>query len=289
MDEPVVEIPNVLNGILRLEDFFEAIPYEKLTVGTRLILNLSRVSFINPYGMFMLMLMGKYLYQHLKMPVFLVNIDAEVYKYLERMDFFTHTTDCFAYSEQLKESPSYDRKPRSLNLIEIMTISLENSASDVCKVADEFRQRADSILEYWLHRVDADQFVTVLSEVCQNIPRHSGTQGYVALQTYRRWNKNSVNLAVCDTGVGIEASIIRQYPETCYHTTSRYIQHALYEMPRRHYGLSKVREIVQDWGGSLFIRSFNGSFLVSPDHPRGKGEDCKFFPGTQVMIELSDI
>ena len=74
MSELVIEIPDKLNQVFACEDFLCAIPYESLAAGTRLILSMEAVSFINPYGMLLLALTGKHIHQRTKLPTFLVNI-----------------------------------------------------------------------------------------------------------------------------------------------------------------------------------------------------------------------
>jgi len=293
MSELVIKIPDKLNQVFACEDFLCAVPYESLAAGTRLILNMEAVSFINPYGMLLLALAGKHIHQRTKLPAFLVNIRPHIYKYLERMNFWNYVEGWFFYSKTLENYDRYDRNPWSVNLIEMMPITLENKSDDIYRVTNEFREHAEYILGYWLHRVDVDKFVTVISEVCQNIFMHSESIGYVALQTYQLSGKDVVNLAVCDMGIGIKSSLNKQFPNFRLGKTSDYIWRAFFEMPnheeRFHYGLSEVRNIVKEWGGFVFARSDDGTLYISPDYPAGTMRDNrKFFPGTQIMIWLSN-
>lgn len=227
-----------------------------------------------------------------KLPAHFVNIRSEIYKYLERMNFWMYVADWFCHSDMLDKQDRYDRSPKSINLIEMMPITLEKKSDDIRRVTEEFRERAQYILGYWLHRVDIDKFVTVISEECQNIFMHSESIGYVALQTYQFSGKDIINLAVCDMGIGIKRSLNKQFPRFCLSNTSDYIWHAFFEMPnnkkRFHYGLSEVRNIVKAWDGFVFARSDDGSLYISPDYPDGtKRDNLNFFPGTQIMIWLS--
>ena len=137
MDDHIVEIPDSLNHAFNCEDFLCAVPYENVSVDTRLIFNMQSVSFINPYGMLILALTGKYLHEKTRIPAHLAGLQPNVYRYLERMNFWEHTEGWFCCSDGLEKQPKYERSAWSVKLIEIMPITLNNSCDDLYSVIGE--------------------------------------------------------------------------------------------------------------------------------------------------------
>jgi anti-sigma regulatory factor (Ser/Thr protein kinase) len=51
-----------------------------------------------------------------------------------------------------------------------------------------------------------DYFVTVISELCQNVFEHSLDSGYLSMQTYTVGRENIFRLVISDSGTGIRGS-----------------------------------------------------------------------------------
>jgi hypothetical protein len=258
-------------------------------------IDLSSIAFIEPYSMVCLLLLGRNYLRNTGERLTLVNIPLVLYQYLSRMDFFK--SGVFSVSDSMKAGSEYRRSAFSNRVIEVTEIpgKERESIRAISAIISLFRKRADHILKYWINDTIVDYFVTVISEVCQNIFEHSMDSGYCAMQTYSTGGEHIVRLVIADSGIGIKESFALN-PALYSEAPAKLIELALttpLSSKRRYgYGLCQVRTIVEKLGGSIFIRSGEGSLAVMYNKKRSSRRyvfvknDLPVFPGTQISISL---
>ena len=259
-------------------------------------IDLSNVSFVDPYGMIGLLEIGELcMLEDLRKTVILPQ-SAEVLKYLERMDFFTPAERYFSLEHSSPDPPGrYQRSADSDVLLEITPIE---KSDDIHYIVGKVRDRAQAILATHLRFDDRaiNGFIVALSEVCQNIIEHSENKGYVGIQKYRfqNMNRNVVKIAVMDVGIGFRKSLSGRFrlrsdleaiDKALMHGASRY------EDEGRGHGLAAVRRFVNTWKGKLSIRSGRASLSLLPEWARGRErqQNLTFFPGSQINIMLPEV
>jgi sensor histidine kinase regulating citrate/malate metabolism len=141
-----------------------------------------------------------------------------------------------------------------------------------------------------------DYFVTVISELCQNIFEYSLDTGYLSIQTYKSGNENIARLVISDSGIGMMQSFGSR-PDVVYGSGAELIEMALTQplSSKREfgYGLCQVNTIVERLKGTLFIRSESSSLtaLYNKKDKSGKHlfhrNGLAHFDGTQISISLS--
>jgi len=257
-------------------------------------LDLSRISFIEPYSMLSLLLMGRNYLRKSGNRLRLTGIPINIHQYLHRMDFFK--TGVFDVPERLNEKLLLKRSSFSNRVLEITEIPNKEreSVRVITAIVGVFRKRAAHILKYWLTDRIIDYFVTVISEICQNIYEHSLDSGYLAMQTYSIGKENIVRLSIGDSGIGIQKSF--ESSEIRYDSPAHLVEMALTTplSSKREfgYGLCQVNAIVEKLKGSIFIRSGNAS-VSTLYHKKSAGgsiifqkNDLSHFDGTQISISL---
>jgi hypothetical protein len=135
-----------------------------------------------------------------------------------------------------------------------------------------------------------------LSEACQNIVEHSGTSGWVAVQTYewrRRLGRRVVVIAVADAGIGfrrsLESTQAGRYGDRWGDATA--LEAALiqgvsrFRDPGRGQGLGGIRRYVNRWDGSISIRSGTARIAIVPswDDEVPLADGLPDFPGSQML------
>ena len=258
--------------------------------------DMSRVSFIEPYSMVSFLLMGRNSLRKKGEKVRLINIPIHIHQYLARMDFFK--AGIFDVPEALDEGLFLKRSSESRRLIEITEIpNKERQGVNVtASVISRFRKRASAILKYWMDETVTDYFVTVISELCQNIFEHSLDTGFVSIQTYRSGKENIVRLVISDSGVGIAGSF--EAGRGIDHKSPADLIEKALTLPvssKRDfgYGLCQVNSIVERLKGTILLRSHNAS-LSALYNKKGGSSKYMFqrdglvpFEGTQITISLT--
>ena len=258
--------------------------------------DMSRVEFIEPYSMVSFLLMGRTCLRLKGEKLKLVNIPMHLNQYLHRMDFFTE--GIFNVAEPVEQNLMLRRSVASKRLIEITGIPNKErqSVNVISSVIALFRKRAPGILKFWMDESVVDYFVTVISELCQNIFEHSLDTGYLAIQTYKSGNENIARLVISDSGIGMMQSFGSR-PDVVYGSGAELIEMALTQplSSKREfgYGLCQVNTIVERLKGTLFIRSESSSLtaLYNKKDKSGKHlfhrNGLAHFDGTQISISLS--
>lgn len=259
-------------------------------------IDLSDITFIDPYGMLGLLEIGELcMLEDVKKAVVLPK-SKEVCAYLDRMDFFTHARRYFSFD--LPYNPHCHQKNRTRDSDVLLEITPVERSNDIHFIVGMVRERAQAILAKHLHYDDRaiNSFIVALSEVCQNIIEHSENKGFVGIQKYRfpSMNKNVVKIAVMDVGIGFRKSLSGRFK---LKNDAEAIEKALLHGASRHedegrgHGLAAVRRFVEQCGGRLSLRSGTARRSLIPNWARGREQEqgLSFFPGAQINIALPEI
>ncbi len=259
-------------------------------------IDLSGVTFIDPYGMLGILEIGELCQLEDVKKTIILPLSGEVLRYLERMDFFTFAGRYFLLDHATQDFPGkYQRSSESDVLLEITLIEKSN---DIHFIVGTVRERAQNILATHLHYDERaiNGFIVALSEVCQNIIEHSENKGFVGIQKYRfqGLNKNVVKIAVMDVGIGFRRSLSGRFK---LRNDLDAIDRALlqgasrYEDRGRGQGLAAVRRFATQWKGKLSIRSGTARLSLNPEWSRGRERErnLAFFPGAQINILLPEV
>lgn len=276
-------------------DFEYVIDLQEKILGGADELDLSRITFIEPYSMLSLLLIGRNYLRKKGTKLKLTGIPMNIHQYLHRMDFFK--TGVFVVPTRLDEKMLLKRSSFSNRVLEIIEIPNKEreSVRVIGAIIGVFRKRAEHILKYWLSDRIIDYYVTVISEICQNIYEHSLDSGYLAMQTYSVGKENFVRLAVGDSGIGILKSFENNAIsfESPAHLMELAITTPISSKREFGYGLCQVKAIVEKLKGTIYLRSGNAS--VSTMYQRkASGSSYLFlknelsnFDGTQILISLA--
>lgn len=248
-------------------------------------LDLSRLGFVDPYGMAMLCLIGRHLSRQFWDIECVLPENSDVESYLTRMRLF----------EYLREVVSLPREPEmgsspveNESLMEICEISAQ---SDVESALVLVEARVGSILERELNYSvkEITWFKNVIAELCHNILDHSGDRGYLVAQRYmnHKLKRKFAMISVCDLGIGIRESLSSRYDVSKWTHGAAITNAVKKDFSRdtaRGLGLYVVRTICDDCEGSLHIRS--GDNRVYFRGRRSRVYPSGNFPGSQVSITL---
>ncbi len=259
-------------------------------------LDMSKVNFIDPYSMLSLLLLGKKYLRDRGEKLILTNIPINIHQYLARMDFLK--TGIFTVQDRLNEKLFLKRSNFSARVIEITEIPNKEreSIKVISGIIELFRKRASHIMKFWLSDQVVGFFVTVISEICQNIFEHSLGSGYLAMQAYTMDRENMLRLVISDSGIGITRSFENRN-DIEYKSEAELLEKALttpISSKRKFgYGLCQVNTIVEKLNGAIFIRSGSAS-VTALYHRKKKGGSYMFFKndltdfdGVQISISLS--
>jgi anti-anti-sigma regulatory factor/anti-sigma regulatory factor (Ser/Thr protein kinase) len=283
-------IPDCLNDVYAFERLL-ALEDDLYARMERCVLDLRQVSFINPFGAVNLLLLGRNFIRKTGSRIILRGLRPDIHAYLERMDFLK--AGIFVLEDA--EAPKLSRSRASTSLIEIIEIPAKEGASvrAIAGVVSLFRKRAPQIFKSAMSEERVDSFVTVISEICQNVFEHSMDSGFVAVQTYRTAKGPVVHLVVADSGIGIEGSFARSGKD--YGTGSDLLLKAVTSpiSSKRPfgYGLCRVSSIVDQMNGNLYLRSNAASIAVMNTPGKGRvsfaRREIPFFQGTQISFFVS--
>ena len=251
----------------------------------RIQLDLSRLGFVDPYGMTLLCLVARYLSRQFWDIDCLLPENSDVESYLTRMRVFDY----------LKDGASLPREPttgkpavENESLIEVCEIS---AREDVEAVLANVEARVSSILEGELNYTvkEITWFKNVIAELCHNIVDHSGDRGYLAAQRYtnHKLGRKFAMIAVSDLGMGIHNSLAQRYDVTEWShgkAITNAVKKTVSRDTARGLGLYVVRKICDDCDGSLHIRSGDSRVYFRGSSAKTYGSGA--FPGSQVSITL---
>ncbi len=260
------------------------------------VIDMSHVAFIEPYSMLSFLLMGRNYLRKRGERLRLINLPVQIHQYLGRMDFMSR--EIFQVSENIPVNMMLKRNVSSSRLMEITEIPNRErqSVNVIASVIAAFRKRGSGILKFWMNDSVVDYFVTVISELCQNIFEHSMDSGFIAMQTYKTGNENIARLVISDSGIGIKKSF-ESKSEITFGSGAELIEMALTTpiSSKREfgYGLCQVNSITEKLKGVIYIRSDSSSLTAlynrKEKSPRNifLRNDLPQFDGTQISISLS--
>ena len=290
-----LNIDSSLNSEESIVYYDGIIDWEALSKGDVVCINLHGVFFMTPFCLLGLLIRCRQCFERTGELVILDGLSDDVYKYLLRMKFFQSTIEWLKLGTDYSSVMPWDENPYSTNLIEITKIDQdeEKGARDVIKVAGLLREREREILSLWLERneIETDDFVTVLSEIAQNIFEWSGDTGYIALNRYyfSSEGKNIIRLSIIDGGKGLHTTVKNKIGNK-YEHNSEYLCHPFqYSLSRsKGGGLYKVFDFLKQWNGYLFVRSGDSYVYKSKDMISFiKRDNIPFFNGTHIGIQLN--
>ncbi len=254
-----------------------------------IVLDLSGLTFVDPYGMGMLCLIARHLSRTFwditcRMP------DSEaVRSYLTRMNVLATLGQFASVEGEASSRPAApDPGVRREGLLEVTPIARRDDVESVLRLIG---QRVSAILAEELNYQDREiaAFKNVVAELCHNVLDHSFDRGYVAAQRYvdqRRGRKFAI-IGVGDLGIGIRESLAVRYDVSAWtHATAitNAVRKQFSRDPTRGLGLYVVQRICHEYGGGLHIRSGDARVYI-----RGRSfyrNETVPFPGTQVSITL---
>lgn len=132
-------------------------------------------------------------------------------------------------------------------------------------------------------RAQAEKLSFTIAELLSNIHVHSGTrEAALAVQTYR----DAVELAFGDGGIGIAGALQSHVEGTL--PDSEFVRKALEpgvssRIGGGGYGLTQLRETVEEDDGRMVIRSGSGQVTVKSGSEAARN-DCSPLPGTLVEV-----
>jgi len=271
------------------------IQLENLRLGDEVRMDFSNVGFVTPFCLLGILLNCRRIKDITKHKVLLTSLSDAVYLHFRRMKVFDVADDIITIVGSYSSLIPWAEVKESTNLIEVTRIAgdKDTGSQDIIRVGKLLRDRASNILAVWLGKeiAEAGEFVTVLSEIAQNIFEHSDDYGYVALNKYVYSDKVRLNLSIIDGGAGI-GNTVRAKLKRRGKKLRQFSEYLAYPFE---IGLSRsgggglriVYQKVKDWGGSIFVRSENSIAVTQSMSLRFELRDnVHRFQGTHIGIWL---
>ena len=282
---PVVtlSVPDSLrHGTGGVENLFHRVT--ALPRAGRYVFDMSGVTFIEPCGAIGLLSAVRHCATESKQKVLMKNIDAQIYLYLDRMDFFQVTTLWLKPLTALGEE--WSRNPHSINLLELTVVSGYEEMSAAI-------DRARDIFASCLSPDELAGLLRVISELCQNIYQHSGDgHGCIMIQKYQPDQANAfICLSVGDSGCGIRANLIKRYSWLGDDPVD-FVRAAMdgsftsRSHGRGGLGLRTVRDITAAHKGYVTVRSETAAVTDWGNHVQNFS-NLALVTGTQVSVKMS--
>ncbi|MFZ4814516.1 MAG: ATP-binding protein [Phototrophicaceae bacterium] len=276
----LISIPDVLgDDPITAETFFQ-----QAAAHPQCPLDMAAVRFVRPYGVMAIVCAARAHYQHVGVPLHLVNLSQPIHQYLERADVLMRVGECLQIEPPL--AATFDRTQPTPNLLELTPIA---DASAVGRVIAQ----AERIFSYWLPLHNLRRLLSVLSELCANLYQHSEDPlGMVLIQTYQAVSKGQVRvrLALGDLGVGIP----HRYRRMGFMPNAAPLDHIYAALGgqtsrsngRGGLGLRLVQAAIAEGGGTLWLRSETAGVLTDGISVLQARDDLPFMAGMQLAAEF---
>ena len=277
-----ITVPDLAPGVCAFgaDSLFEAVRQSEVADSYQL--DLQSRSMIAPHGVLAIMLSARLLHQKSGRPVELINMEGGVYPYFRRVNLFERGEKWLYTDQPLDEE--WSRIPQSPNLLDITFIR----SGDIIEIV----KHAETIFERWLSEDDLPRLGNIISELCENISRHSRDNwGCLMIQKYELPSKGYVKvcLAFADMGVGIRGSLSTCYPnlptETIGCLTAAVAGVSSRGIGAAGQGLGTASDTARRSGGHLILRSHNAAFWLRSNDTMEK-PDLAYIPGTQISVEF---
>ena len=278
-------------GAITLQYDFDVLIKEinKLEKSDQLFFDFSRVGFVNPEALIVLVTASKLAFEKTQRQIIWNKLKAVVYSYLERVNI---TSIDFIEVKKPKDAKKFYRSPtQSSNLVEFSIITGWKELGDAIS-------KTKGVLNRWFPDKPAQyrqNLSTLVKETLENSIDHSGEYSnegicYYAVQKYEYQDgKVEVHIAVGDVGVGMLASLRRVYPETKDDAEAILgaLIHGKSGRPtgRGGMGYRTIKVALGEVKGSLTIRSGKARVLYSSNltNPRIYRQN-PYYPGTQIIF-----
>ncbi len=277
-----------------LPQFFHLFQRKSLSDFDRVVLDLRRVNWGNPYGALGIVLLAETLRDYSPWQLELWLDDPKQSRkrntWLGHIGLPNAMKGLADVVGDLQDEADVADRFRFLPITRLPSI-----ADQQVKLLKDIALQTHQVLvnEFDYDAIQAGRFITALSELCTNIYDHSTSpggkvHGFIAMQAY----KDSVKFAVMDLGIGIPKSLRSRFADL---DDSELIQKAFVPgVSARHeeargLGLTRVAEIVGHQDGILNIRSGKAKVLLlgrQRQREIHKLQHALTFPGTQIGILL---
>jgi anti-sigma regulatory factor (Ser/Thr protein kinase) len=284
-----IKLPDCLKDVYA----FERILKMQDRIGAAGSIDLSGTTFIEPYSMASLLIIGRNHLRETGNKLVLTKIPMPVHQYLSRMDFFSHGV--FVDEKPLSAKNALKRSAFSRKVMELMPIPNKEreSVKAINNAVTLFRLRGPQILKFFMAERTADMMVTALSELWQNVFEHSLDSGFFTAQAYEYEKSHVVRLVIADSGIGVDGSFEAKKCDVSERGAELLQKVVLMPVSSKRpygFGLCQVHSIMNRLGGNLFIRSGSSS-AVFIAHGARTGTFLKNglapFAGTQISLTLS--
>ena len=256
--------------------------------GAALEVDLGALTFLPPYGMIVLCLMGRYARTLCPQVSYRLPQSPQLRRYLGRMHFGAAVA---GFADLVGPPIAADQDREKTDSEALLELTRIEEQVDVERVLGLIAQRVEAILAAELDYtpVEINRFKNVVAELCHNILDHSMNWGYVAAQRYQdpRTRTKYAVIGVGDLGIGIKRSLAHRHQVEEW-THGQAILNSLKKNfsrdQNRGLGLYVVDQICRRYGGSLQIKS--GDTRVYLRGRRHYEHRSAFFPGTLLSISL---
>lgn len=285
-EETVVAFPNANKWESPIDVLCKAII--DLRSGQELTISLRYTSFLKPSGVIILFLTALFGFNKSNNRVRIIDINKNLFVYLERMDFFKNP---FVYTTE--ELLGWERFARNNNSKRVIEITRLSCPKDIFSVITKTRE----ILKAWFPEQKYEEYCNnvsnILMEICGNSIEHSKlpdkkSECFFLLQQYNEGE--GIAISVGDLGIGVRNHIMKRHIIN-NPTDSNYILQALSGQINGRpdgsggMGLTRVRQITDNYKGQLFLRSGQG-MVKFENNNYTKHSFLLPFPGTQCSINL---
>jgi hypothetical protein len=257
-------------------------------------LDLSRVAFVDPYGICGLTLFLNHLPPE-ALPVKLWlgggKSSEAVTSYLTRMGFWEetgHLLDVSQDSLPIRPTQLADRNV----LLDVTIMRSHDAISVMLRKTGEILQNLGFAITARGHVLE------VLSELCSNVLLHAQTEygGIAAMQTYRgRSGERYLVMGISDAGIGMRRSLCANANLAARLDSDAQALGVAVQPGASRFasgghggGLPRVLEIARRYGGKVAIRSGDGALAYNGATDQRRAFDTATLPGTGLRITLPE-
>lgn len=276
-----------------IEEYYKAIFSEEYP--GKVIFDLSKTSYIGELEILMIHILGQFCQKITRKQV-IVRFNQDKIGFLARWNFFEDFWEWgqIENSKIFEETFFYSTTDSDV-LLPITKIADYPDVGTTINRLTVTKIKNMLIRAYGMDKKLIDAFTTeVISEICQNIPQHSKSTGYIlvharGLKPDEDEKIPNLEIAISDWGIGIKQSLYNRFPDIYRRKKHFEIIEEVLEgkfptlTDENHGGILRARQFVDGFGGIIFIRSIcgkAGNKHFTPDYDK----NWRFFPGTHVNI-----
>ncbi|WP_423223148.1 ATP-binding protein [Candidatus Amarolinea aalborgensis] len=275
-------------------DRFNSVTFDRLLTGItqrapepqrEIVIDLSGVRFMDPYGMVCLVMLARSLQRQDHPVAFVLSRDSDAWQFGHSMGFHDQLALYSTLRNTGRTRSAAHRDAYGLGLTPIQ------ASTDVALVVGRFLELARAELGFSVG--DLIDSAKIVSELSSNVKDHSRDLGLAAAHLYRdRQGRRYVSIGVADMGIGIRQSLSQRHAEAGHWTHAQAVAQALEGLSSRAtgggLGLSSVRQLVRRYQGRLSLRSGDAKLQLSADK-QPQALHVAFFAGAQVGISFSQV